>query len=76
MAKDSSPNQAISKALTPEDVVLNYPYLTRSIGVLANLRSQKRGPKYYIINRKIIYRPEDIERYLFQHPVLTKDSAE
>lgn len=77
MAKDSSPNQDIPKALTPAEVVSIYPYLTESTGVLANWRNLKRGPKYYVIGkRKIVYRPEDIEAFLFSNPVLTADSSE
>jgi len=43
---------------------------------LANWRNQKRGPKFYMVGRKPIYRPEDIEAFLFQNPVLTIDSVE
>lgn len=63
-------------ALTPKEVVDFYPELTRSEGTLANWRNQKRGPKFYKFSRKIVYRPEDIESYLFHNPVLTIDSME
>ena len=63
------------KALSPKDVIQHYPVMG-CVGSLANLRCQKRGPKYYTINRKIVYRPEDIEAFLFSNPVLTKDSIE
>lgn len=64
------------KALTPPEVVEHYPALTKSTNVLANWRHQKRGPRFYrISNKRIVYRPEDIERYLFRNPVLTIDSV-
>ena len=45
-----------------------------SVGTLANLRFQKRGPKYYRCGRKILYRVPDLEEYLFQNVILTIDS--
>lgn len=63
-------------ALTPKEVVALYPALTASEGTLGNWRNQKRGPKFYKVSRKIVYRPEDIEAFLFQNPVLTIDSVE
>jgi len=62
-------------ALTPKEVVGFYPALTTSEGTLANWRHQKIGPKFYKLSRKIIYRPEDIESFLFSNPVQTLDSA-
>ena len=62
--------------LSPKDVVEQYPALTSSEGTLANWRAQKRGPKFYKVSRKVVYRPEDVEAFLFQNPVLTSDSAE
>lgn len=65
------------KGLNPSEVVIAFPELTRSVGTLANWRNQKRGPKYFIVNGgKIVYRPSDIESYLFAHPVLTIDCNE
>ena len=63
-------------ALTPKEVIGFYPELTKSEGTLANWRNQRRGPKFYKFSRKIVYRPEDIESYLFHNPVLTIDSME
>ena len=62
-------------ALTPEDVVKVYPALTKSEGVLANWRNKKVGPRYFKVGRKVVYRPEDIEAFLFRNPVLTIDSV-
>lgn len=45
-----------------------------SVGTLANLRSQKRGPKYFRCGRKILYKIEDFEKWLLSNPVLTIDS--
>lgn len=67
----NKPNQ---KALTPKDVVEVYP-ATGCVGSLANMRCKKIGPKFFKIGRKVVYRPEDIEAYLFQNPVQTIDSV-
>ena len=40
-------------------------------GSLANMRWRKIGPRYYKLNKKIIYRRADIEAWLFSNPVLT-----
>ena len=60
-------------ALTPKEAIKIYPPLGCE-GSLANLRWKKRGPKFFKIGRKIVYRPEDIETFLFQNPVQTIDS--
>lgn len=44
-------------------------------GTLANLRSQKRGPKYYKRGRRVIYFIQDIEQWLKSQPVQTIDSV-
>lgn len=63
------------KALRPKDAVENYPALGCE-GGLANMRSKKIGPKFFKVGRKVVYRPEDIEAFLFRAPVLTRDSIE
>lgn len=65
-----------SQILSPKDVVRRYPALTESEGTLANWRTQKRGPRYFRVSRKIVYRASDIEAFLFKNPVLTMDSIE
>lgn len=45
-------------------------------GTLRNWRSQGKGPRYFRVGRKVIYRPQDIEMFLFSHPVLTNDARE
>lgn len=64
----------MNHTLTPADVVKVYPALTTSVGTLANWRSRKRGPKFYKLAQRVVYRPQDIEAYLFKNPVLTIDS--
>ena len=61
------------KALSPKQVCEIYPTTT---GTLANLRSQRRGPRYFKNGREILYRPADLEVWFFRHPVLTSDSLE
>lgn len=62
------------RALSPKDALDRYPVLGCE-GSLANMRCQKRGPKFFKVNRKVVYRPEDIEAFLFQNPVQTIDSV-
>lgn len=64
------------RSLSPKDVVKNYPALTTSEGTLANWRFQKRGPRYFKVSRKIVYRSSDVEDFLFRNPILTMDSVE
>jgi hypothetical protein len=63
------------KALRPRDAVEHYPPLGCE-GSLANMRSQGRGPRFFKVGRKVVYRPEDIEAFLFSTPVLTSDSVD
>jgi hypothetical protein len=68
-------NQSTVKALTPKEAIKHYPALGCE-GSLANLRSQRRGPKFFKVGRKVVYKPADIEDFLFREPVLTRDSIE
>jgi hypothetical protein len=43
-------------------------------GTLANWRSQRKGPHFYRVGRKILYKIADLEAFLFQKPVQTIDS--
>jgi hypothetical protein len=46
-----------------------------SAGTLGNWRSSKKtGPKYFKVNRKILYKVEDLETFFTATPVLTRDS--
>ena len=44
------------------------------VGTLANWRWAKKGPRYFKVNRKILYRLEDLEDFFTANPVLTIDS--
>lgn len=44
------------------------------VGTLANWRSAKKGPKFYKVNRKVLYKMEDLENFFTANPVLTVDS--
>jgi len=60
------------KTLTPHQVSEMYGIAK---GTLGNYRAQRRGPRFYKVGKKVLYRIEDIEAYLFQNPVLTFDSV-
>jgi hypothetical protein len=60
------------KMLSPAEVELVYAVPR---GSLANLRSAKRGPKYYKVGRrKILYKVADLEQWIQSSPVQTIDS--
>ena len=58
---------------TPAEVSSKYGI---PLGTLANLRYQKRGPKYFRRGRSVHYFFADVEAWLKSDPVLTKDSYE
>lgn len=66
-------NNMKKRALTSKEVAEAYGV---NEGTLANLRWQKQGPAYFHVGRKVVYRPEDVEAWLFANPVLTIDSVE
>lgn len=61
--------------LTPEEVSASCGI---AVGTLANLRYQKKGPKFYKLpgGRKVLYKLSDIEEWLSREPVLTKEYLE
>jgi hypothetical protein len=65
------------RALTPQQVEEMYGI---PVGTLANMRCQKRGPKYYPIGdmpgkrRRVLYYVDDLEFWIRRNPVLTMDS--
>jgi len=63
--------QNIKQAITAEQAAETYGL---SKGTLANMRFAKRGPKFYKIGRKILYKVTDIEAWLYQNPVMTVDA--
>ena len=61
-------NQQDRKTLTPKDVERVY---SLNIGTLGNMRYFKVGPPYLKVGKKVLYRAEDIEKYLSQNVILT-----
>lgn len=65
------------RTLTPQQVEEMYGI---PVGTLANMRCQKRGPRYFPLGDtrgkrcRILYFVEDIEAWIRQNPVLTVDS--
>ena len=43
-------------------------------GTLANYRSRKEGCRFYKVKRRVLYRKDEFEKWLFGNPVLTIDS--
>ncbi len=58
--------------LSVAQVKEQYPFL--SVGSLANMRCRKEGPKYYKLNKKVLYKRSDLEAWLSSQPILTRDS--
>ena len=65
-------NTSEKKVYQPPDVQAAYGVPT---GTLANLRSKRRGPRFYRVGRKIYYMQEDLERWIRSNPVETIDSV-
>lgn len=59
------------KALTPDEVSEQYGL---SKGTLANLRNKREGARFYKCGRKVLYKVEDLERWLYANPVMTIDA--
>ena len=56
---------------TPKEAA---PLYSTSEGHLANLRCQKRGPKFNKIgNKKILYNKSDLDAWVTENPVLTNE---
>jgi len=75
--KDMKKKLEEKRTLTPQQVEEIYGI---PVGTLANMRCQKRGPKYFPLGdipgkrRRILYYIEDIESWIRKYPVLTIDS--
>jgi len=67
---NESRSPSIRKALTPKDCESIYGL---NVGTLCNMRFNKIGPKYYKLGKKVLYRVDDIEKWLAENVVLTKD---
>ena len=59
--------------ISPEEAAAIYGV---NRGTLANLRSRKLGCPYIKVGRKILYKVDLFERWLFSTPVKTMESAE
>jgi len=59
------------KAMTPDEIAEQYGL---SKGTLANLRNKREGARYFKCGRKVLYRVDDFERWLYRNPVQTIDS--
>ena len=58
--------------LSVSQVKNEYPFL--SPGTLANMRCRKEGPRYYKLNKKVLYKRSDLEAWFESEPVLTRGS--
>jgi len=63
------------RALSPKEAITYYPALG-TLGHLANMRCAKRGPRFFKAGKSVVYKPEDIEAFLFRNPVLTVDQTD
>lgn len=61
------------KTLTPQQVAQVYGF---PVQTLANWRWLGEGPSYIKIGKKIFYRIEDMDRYLNDHLITTRDTAD
>jgi hypothetical protein len=59
------------RAVTPEQAAAIYGL---NLGTLGNIRSRREGPRFYRQGRRIFYRVDDLEAWLFAEPVQTVDS--
>ena len=57
-------------SVTPEQAAKLYGLNPVS---LANMRCRKQGPRYFRVGKKVLYKVEDLERWLFEEPVMTID---
>lgn len=58
------------KALTPQECESVYGL---NAGTLANMRVHKIGPRYIKLGKKVLYFSEDIEKWLAENIVHTRD---
>lgn len=69
------PSKAAAHRVTidPDEAVAIYGV---NKGTLANLRNKKKGPPYFRLGRKVLYKVTDFEKWLFSTPVKTMESVE
>ena len=61
------------KAVSANEVAERY---SLCLGTLGNMRSRKEGPRFFKNGKRVVYRPEDVEKWLFGSPVETIDSVQ
>jgi len=57
-------------SVTPEQAAKLYGL---NVGSLANMRCRRQGPRFFRVGKKVLYKVEDLERWLFDEPVMTID---
>jgi len=57
--------------LTGDDIECTYGV---DKGTLANYRHMRKGCKFFKVGKRVLYRRDDFEKWLFGNPVLTIDS--
>lgn len=61
------------KTVTPDEAVAMFGCTK---GTLANLRSQKRGCKFYKMGKRVYYKVNEFEEWITSNPVMTKDAID
>ena len=68
MEKDFS-----KKMISPREAALLFSI---SPGTLGNWRTARKGPRFFKVGHKILYRVDDLEKYFTSNPFSTCDSRE
>lgn len=66
-------SELVKRSGTPQEINEIYGL---DVGTLANLRSQKKGPKFFKVGKRVYYFLTDVETWLRRCPVLTSDCEE
>ena len=66
-------SELVKRSATPQEINEIYGL---DVGTLANLRSKRRGPKFFKVGRRVYYFLADVEAWLRRCPVLTSDCEE
>ncbi len=61
----------VKRTLTPDEA---FQMFGIPKGTLANLRSARRGCRYYKVGKRVLYKIEEFEKWISSFPVLTTDS--
>lgn len=62
----------MNRVVTPEKAS---EIFSLNVGSLANLRAAKKGCPYFKRGRRVYYKISDLEEWLFENPIKTKDSV-